>query len=231
MKRILAIIAPLTLAVAGCQPSEQPPVNNAQSNGEEEAALYLAYEFGSGGQGTGDQRVLDACFLAGPDEHVALVELLAKPEHQSAADCAYYSDYWPVEASTLRTGAGSPPDRFSAILLSESFNDAAVDLHAIEPGDHELWSLRTYEGTDKWFVMRRIPVTLASNPNELPMIEGTVMLPPKWSSLVHELANTRDNYDQCGDSGSVSVNETRQMTDDEFAVWVTTSKHDACRAP
>lgn len=151
--------------------------------GNAPAVGFLSYSFDPGA----DDGVptIDACRLAGPYSHVAVVEVTG-PSTRVEPPCPMpkirkaYRD-WPV--STLRTISGSPPASF--VAASGLMGD--FSLPKTEVGERYLLAMRHHD--DMWLISDWAKVQFVPNPQVARLsTTGRVDLPHDVSSLKREIA-------------------------------------------
>lgn len=222
MRTFAAIL--LIFGLTACKSeTRSEPDDTANTSAEEPYAsgeLFLG--FAPGGGDNSDAEPVDACYFTGPGETVVLVEFLDAPQIVNPSrDCEdpdpYRMSYGLVSARVLRTAFGAKLETFEAILYDERRTAGGTGLRKTQAGQIELWSMR--KGGDEWFVQSRWPVSVSKTSTDFAASEG-ISLPSKWTEMVQELREARDNHvELCTDGVDTHLDNNRRMTDEEFDVW------------
>jgi hypothetical protein len=148
-------------------------------------------------------------------------EIVSAPVYEDYDSCGSPDDYRSgivrFDATTRRIAVGEVEDQFEVIAFGDLPIFVSPPVWDIESGSTELWSLR--KAGEEWVIVRRLPVTVVSDPNSVPATQGNVDLPAKWSELVFELTKAGENFDMCSESDH-GHDDHRRMTDEEFDTWV-----------
>lgn len=228
MLKVTLLATILALALPACQSSgpidhDEPEVPHEDAEDTPTrpplpSPLFLEYG-GVEGDNYLDEygpQPIDACWLTGPGETLALARVISATRSPNTRDCEveklYLDAYMELELDPLKTTGelGSGPITVLALFWSTGVWDLEAD-------DTILISYRESEGV--LFSLAYLPVQVRSAQAEDQ--HGAVTLPDTWEELEPLALDIQEHHEsKCPLLWSQGPGESRRMTDDEFDVWI-----------